>query len=93
MFCYDLTVPSMPLADRDYMRSPPDGPEPERVAPRRNRMTILFRLLVIVWLGYLTVKTHDMNGLWNRSIEVSKGLREVTVEFYRSAKGVIFKED
>lgn len=83
----------MPLAERDYMRSPPDGPEPERVAPRRNRMTILFRLLVVVWLGYLTVKTHDMNGLWNRSIEVSKGLREVTVEFYRSVKGVIFKED
>jgi len=88
----------MPIAERDYMKENDRGPEPgRRMGPLRlkfqNRGTFLFRLLVVVWLVYLTTRTHDTSKFIDRSIEISQGLRDATVEFFRSTKDVIFKGD
>ena len=82
----------MPIAERDYMKDRQPEPEPIRIQNAHQRRVVIFRWLVIIWLVYLTVHTHDMNAVFDRSVEILSDVQEATVEFLKTIKVIIFKE-
>ena len=82
----------MPIAERDYMKDRPNENEPTRVQKARHRRGILFRWLVILWLLYLTIHTHNVDGIVDRIVEILSGITDATTEFFKNIKGVVFKE-
>lgn len=68
-------------------------PEPPRKATggqsQRSRGTFLFRLLVVLWLLYLTIHTHDLAKTTERAKEVGIGLVDATQQFFVTVKDLI----
>ena len=74
------------------MKDRPNENEPIRVQKARHRRGILFRGLIVLWLLYLTIHTHNVDGITDRIAEIFSGITDATVEFFKNIKGVVFKE-
>ena len=80
----------MPISERDYMKGSPGGEgSPTRVRFQKGGRTILFRILIVLWLSYLTIKTHDFGGVWDRVDRIASALSEATSEFFQSVKDAV----
>ena len=80
----------MPISERDYMKGSPGGEgSPTRVRFQKGGRTILFRILIVLWLSYLTIKTHDFGGVRDRVDRIGTALWEATSEFFQSVKDAV----
>ena len=74
------------------MKDRPNENEPTRVQKARHRRGILFRWLIVLWLFYLTIHTHNVDGIVDRIAEIFSGTTDAIIEFFKTIKGVLFKE-
>ena len=79
----------MPIAERDYMRVEPGNSPSPKEKPPKNRRGILFRILIVGWLTYLTVHTHNMENVTERAIEIAYGINEAGGDFILRVKNLV----
>ena len=62
---------------------------PVRVRFRKAGGPVLFRILILLWLSYLTIKTHDLGGVRDRAGRIGTALWEATSEFFQSVRSAV----
>lgn len=58
----------------------------------RDRRHPHFRCLIVLWLPYLTIHPHNVDGTVDRIAEIFSGITDAAIEFFKNIKGVVFKE-